>query len=152
MTNAYESYLESTILSADPLELIAMLYRGAQEAVSRALTAVDRGDIPQRAREITKASEILTELAFSLNHEQGGEISRNLTELYDYMQRKLIQANSEQRREPLVEVIALLNTLREGWEACRASLRGKGQEPVRTYAQPSYPDYSSEYEPLSLTA
>jgi flagellar protein FliS len=152
LSNAYESYLESTILAADPLELVAMLYRGAQEAVRRARQAVDRGDIRGRAGEITKASEILTELALSLDHSHGGDISRNLTELYDYMQRRLIESNTQQRAEPLFEVERLLTTLMEGWNECRESLRPKTAVPSPRYPQPIYGEGVEKYSSLSLTA
>lgn len=152
MSNAYDAYLESTILSADPLELVAMLYRGAHEAVRRARQAVDRGDIRGRAAEITKAGEILTELALSLDHRRGGDISRNLTELYDYMQRKLIESNTQQRAEPLFEVERLLATLMEGWNECRESLRRQAAADVPSFVQPGYGQPAEDYSSLSLTA
>jgi flagellar protein FliS len=139
-------------MSADPLELVAMLYRGAQEAVRRARQAVDSGDIRGRAREITKASEILTELALSLDHRQGGDISRNLTELYDYMQRKLIESHTQQSAAPLVEVERLLATLLDGWNECRESLRRTSAVASPNYADANYLEGADEYSSLSMTA
>lgn len=151
MTNAYDSYLDSVILSADPMELVSIMYGAAQDAVGRARLALERGDIGKRSKEITKTSEILNELSLSLDHNRGGEISRNLTELYDYMQRRLIEANTRQTMAPLVEVAALLATLKDGWETGRASLRMPATEPVPAYTGQYGQESTLEYSGMSFS-
>src|ERR1043166_2646259 len=105
--NAYETYLEGRIASADPLELGKLLYQGASDAVRDARRYLEAGEISARSRAISKACEILTELTVSLDHAAGGEISSRLAQLYDYMQRRLLDANFRQADEPLVEVLGL---------------------------------------------
>jgi flagellar protein FliS len=117
--NAHDAYLESRTLSADPMELVRLLYQAATGAVRQARQHLASGEIPERARAISKACEVLIELATSLDYERGGEISRNLARLYDYMHRRLIQANYEQSDQPLQEVLGLLNTLYEAWDGIR---------------------------------
>jgi len=114
--NAHDAYLESRIYAADPVELVRLLYQGCLETVREARRQLAAGEIAARARSISKACAILTELIVSLDRERGGEVARRLTALYDYMQRKLIEANFRQADEPLSEVLALLATLAEGWE------------------------------------
>jgi flagellar secretion chaperone FliS len=114
--NAHETYLEGRITSADPLELVRMLYHGASGAVRDARRYLADGDIQGRSRSITKACEILIELTVSLNHSAGGDISRRLEQLYDYMQRRLLEANFQQADAPLAEVLGLLVTLGEAWD------------------------------------
>lgn len=109
--------LETQILTAEPIELIQLLYRGALDAIAGARAAVDAGDIQTRSRLISKAMAILNELSTSLDHAREPELCRNLVELYDYMLRKLIEANIHQTGEPLVEVERLLAELLRGWEA-----------------------------------
>jgi|YNPBryunderm2012_1023409.scaffolds.fasta_scaffold00056_34 flagellar protein FliS len=116
---AHDAYLESAVLSADPLELIRILYGAALEAVGNARRCLAEGDILGRSRHITRTHAILTELSLTLNHEAGGEIARRLAELYDYMQRRLLDAHTTQRDEPLAEVASLLAVLLEGWRNCR---------------------------------
>jgi flagellar protein FliS len=113
--NGRDVYLESRVLSADPLELVRLLYHGCTDAVREARRRLQEGDIAGRSRAISNAIEVLTELATSLDHTQA-EISRRLSLLYDYMQRRLIDANIQQQDGPLAEVLALLATLDEGWE------------------------------------
>lgn len=109
-------YLEAEILSSDPVNLVRLLYRGAIDAVSMARKHLVSGAIGQRSRSITKAWSILQELIRTLDHSQGGELSRNLAGLYVYMQSRLMEANSKQVEPPLIEVEGLLNTLLEGWQ------------------------------------
>jgi len=114
--NAHETYLEGRIASADPLELVRMLYQGASGAVRDARHYLAEGDIAARSRSISKACEILIELTVSLDHTAGGDISRRLEQLYDYMQRRLLEANFQQADAPLAEVLGLLSTLGEAWD------------------------------------
>jgi flagellar protein FliS len=91
------------------------------EAVGSARRHLRDGDIPARGRQISKVIAILNELALSLDHEAGGEISRGLAELYDYLQRLILKANFEQIETPLVEAEQLLTTMLDAWENCRSS-------------------------------
>ena len=73
------------------------------------------GDIAARSREITKAQEIVLELSAAVDTSQSREIGGRLLALYDYMQRRLMEANSKQKDAPLAEVDNLLRTLQEAW-------------------------------------
>src|SRR4051812_36673111 len=92
-SNAHDAYLESRVESADPVQLVRMLYQGAIGSVREARSHLSKGDIAERSRAISKAHAIVTELLVSLDHERGGEISMRLARLYDYMQRRLLEAN-----------------------------------------------------------
>jgi flagellar protein FliS len=118
----YDRYVEDEILSADPTKLVVILYRAAIEAIAGARINVQKGEIRERSQRITKAFEIIHELLHSLNHAEGGDISRNLAELYGYMQTRLTEANATQSEPPLAEVESLLQTLLEAWsEAARTA-------------------------------
>jgi flagellar protein FliS len=117
-SNGYINYLENEVLTADPIKLIQLLYRGALDATSDARRCLAVQDIRGRSQALTKAMIILAELAQSLDHEKGGEMSRGLAGLYDYILRLLLQSNSEQSEPPLIEAERLLNTLAEAWDQC----------------------------------
>jgi flagellar protein FliS len=104
---------------ADPLELVRMTYRGVLEAVGRGRQHLRAGEIAARSRELTRAGELIGELVVAVDLERGGELGERLLQLYEYMQHRLQQANSEQADAPLVEVERLLATLAEAWEGCR---------------------------------
>ncbi len=116
-----QAYLETRILSADPVELVSILYEYATISVQDARQSLAAGDVPGRARAVTKAIAIVGELEGSLNCEQGGEIAANLGRLYPYMRSRLTHANITQKDEPLAEVEALLKTLGDGWKEIAGS-------------------------------
>ena len=134
----YDRYMEAEILCAHPVKLVGILYRAAVEAVAGARRHLHHGEIRERSQSIVKASEILNELMRSLDHSAGGDISRNLVELYAYMQTRLIEANAAQTEPPLAEVEQLLITLSEAWHAASPAL------------PPPAPE--AEYVPISCTA
>ena len=119
--NPYASSLDAKILSATPLELVNLLYQAAIEAVQAARHHLVRGEIAQRGRSIMRAVELLTELAKSLNHEKGGELSVRLAAIYDYSQRTLLDANFRQTDDGLAEVENLLKTLQDAWSNIESS-------------------------------
>jgi len=137
-TKAYQSYFEDELVDADPIKLVQLLYRGALDSIVSARRHLRLGDIHARSRAISKAMAIVTELARSLNTEQGGEVSRSLARLYGYVEKLLIQANFEQREQPLEEAERLLSTLAEAWASIAPA------EPVHA-AKTSVPTES--YEP-----
>jgi flagellar protein FliS len=116
--SAYQTYLETEILTAEPVRLVQMLYRGALDAIDDARAYLKSGDIAGRSRAISKAMEIVQELSAALTFEAGVELSRNLAELYDYSQRRLLDANIRQADEPLAEVQRLMAELLDAWNAC----------------------------------
>jgi flagellar protein FliS len=115
-TNPYDTYLEATVLSADPIELVRILYRTAIDSVHNARMYLAAGEVGARSRAISKAVAVLVELTFCLKSDADPRLARNLTELYDFMQRRLLTANLDQSDAPLAEVVGLLENLSEGWE------------------------------------
>jgi len=113
----FERYLENEVLHADPVKLVAILYRAASESVSAARRHLAAGEIRERSRQISKAWEIVAHLLTTLDLEKGGVIARQLAPLYTYMQQRLIEANSLQIDPPLAEVERLLGTISEAWQS-----------------------------------
>jgi flagellar secretion chaperone FliS len=120
----WDTYLKDKILSADPVELVHMLYERAIRLIGEARRSLKSGDILARSQAISTTLEILAELEGSLNHQAGGEISRNLERLYQYMRTRLMTANLKQQDGPLAEVESLLGTLGEAWKAIRPQATG----------------------------
>jgi flagellar protein FliS len=132
-----DAYLEGKILSADPVELVRVLYEAALDRVGEARKCLAGRDIAGRSAAISKAMDILIELAASLNHEKGGAISRNLAELYSYMQIRLVDANVKQADQPLAETQELLATLLEGWQGAQRKTSEAEGPWAAPFAQPA---------------
>jgi flagellar protein FliS len=120
---ANDAYLETRVLSADPMELVRMLYQAAIEAVRHARRCLEAGDIAERSYCINKAYAIVAELQSSLNHERGGDLAARLDGIYEYLRRKLVEANFKQSDACLAEVSSLLSNLFEGWDGAAKSLK-----------------------------
>ena len=133
--NVHDAYLESQVLSQDPVALVRLLYQGAIGAVQDARRHLSQGNIQARSGAISRAMEILIELTSSLDREQGGELALRLAQLYDYMRSRLLDANLQQSDEPLAEVLSLLATLGEAWQAVEAQSR-PAVEAAAPWAQP----------------
>jgi len=133
----HERYLTNEIMTADPLKLVCILYRAAIELTAAARLDLRAGAIRARSRHISRVHAILTELSQSLDPSHPA-VSRPLADLYGYMQRRLIEANSKQIEPPLEEVEKLLITLLEGWQAASATASHIAAPP-------------SEYEPVSCS-
>lgn len=133
----HDAYLEGRILSANPLELVRLLYQGCSDAVRAARRGLAEDDIGGRSRAISKAHEILTELLTSLDRARGGEIAERLALLYDYMQGRLIDANVRQEDAPLAEVLGLLATLGEAWDGVAEQTRPAAPPESSPWAQPA---------------
>jgi len=128
-------YLKNRVLAADAVELIHLLYEHALVQVAAARASLARGDIGGRSKAVSRTLAILGELEGSLDHQAGGSISQNLASLYQYMRKRLIDANVKQNAEALAEVESLLHTLDEGWTAMRQTpFRQTTEPPVRMVA------------------
>jgi flagellar protein FliS len=136
---AHDAYLESRVLSAGPIELVRLLYQAATGALREARRHLEAGDILERTRAISKASAVLLELTAALDFERGGEIAQRLAQLYDYMLRRLTEANLKQIDAPLAEVLGLLATLAEGWAAIQQAPEPEPAEPDRRWTEALLP-------------
>jgi len=115
--NAYAKVgLETGVTAASPHKLIVMLYDGALAAIMTGITQMKAGNVQEKGKAISKAIQIIDNgLRASLDKEVGGEIAQNLDALYDYMSRRLLEANIKNEPEILEEVRGLLADLRDTW-------------------------------------
>lgn len=109
--------VQSSIVDASPHRLVQMLFEGVLDRIARAKGSVMRGEIADKCRYIGSAMAIVDSLAGSLNQEVGGEVANNLAALYDYIARRLLQANIESSAPILDEVSNLIAQIKEGWDA-----------------------------------
>ena len=110
-TNAHAS-----VMDASPHKLIALIMNRVLERISRAKLAIEQGDHAARGEAISKSIEAVASLQSWLDMEKGGEIAGNLDSLYDYMVRRLLEANTENDQAALDEVAGLLGEIKAGWD------------------------------------
>jgi flagellar protein FliS len=99
--------------AGSPHQMVSRLLEGALVRLDRA-----RGEVRQGpSQSLAGAVAIVEALQDSLDLVHGGQLAGNLCDLYDYMLRRLAQARAAAAPEPITEVMSLLHTIREGWEA-----------------------------------
>jgi flagellar protein FliS len=110
--------LETGVMAANPHGLIVMLYDGAVAACHIGLAHMQREEIAEKGRALSKAIMIIENgLRVSLDKSAGGEIAGSLDALYEYMVKRLYAAHLENKPEHIQEVIRLLSDLRSAWAA-----------------------------------
>lgn len=120
--HAYASHYRQTavtsaVLEADPHRLVALMFAGLRERLQLAAACIDAGNVARKGQAITEASTIVGHLAASLNLDAGGEIAANLLALYDYIQRRLLDANVRNDTAALRECDALVGDIESAWNA-----------------------------------
>lgn len=128
--------LESGVAAANPHKLILMLYQGALLAIATAKTQMQRKQTAEKGASISKAIKIIDEgLKSCLDIESGGEIGKNLRDLYDYMNQRLLIANLKNDPAILDEVSGLLGELKGAWESISPTAPKPDQEGLQVIAR-----------------
>jgi flagellar protein FliS len=109
--------VHSGVEAATPHRLIQMLFEGALERIAQAKGAMAQNQIARKGELIGKATAIVGGLQGSLNDKEGGALAANLDGLYDYVIRRLTQANYENNPEYLEECGRLLGEIKTAWDA-----------------------------------
>lgn len=118
-TNARAAYLDASIATASPARLLVMLVDRMVLDVRRGLAALQGGEHPEAHRQLTHAQEIVLELAASLKADafEGGT---QLAGLYDFLHRRLVEANVRKDADTAAECLGLADGIAETWR--RAAL------------------------------
>ncbi len=114
------TYRVNSVLTASPGQLVLMLYDGALRALRLAREGFAQSDADPRRYEgintnLLKAQAIIGELQDTLDHEAGGEFAATMHRLYDYYNRRLLEANIRKDAQPVAEVERLLREVRDAW-------------------------------------
>ncbi len=112
--SGYNQYKESSVFTAQPEELTLMLYNGLVKFIMKAQYAISKEDLQAAHDNIIKSQNIVLEFISSLN--KNYEVSASLLLLYDYMNRRLVEANMQKSTEILSEVLGFARELRDTWE------------------------------------
>jgi len=113
-TNAAAAYQDSKILTASPAELTLMLYEGAIKFCNIALVAMEKNDVQKTNLNIIKAEKIILEFRATLNFKY--EIAKDFDLIYDYIYRRLIDANIKKDSVILEEALGYIREMRDTWK------------------------------------
>lgn len=113
-TNAFNAYKQNSVTTASPGELTLMLYNGCLKFLGKAKVAITEKDIEEKNYNIQRAQAIIAELMSTLNMDI--EISKQMLPLYDYMNRRLVEANIQSDVAIIEEVEGLVTEFRDTWK------------------------------------
>ena len=112
--NPYNKMIEDQVMTATKEELTLMLYEGGIRFLNQAIVAVEKKDAIKANRLILRVEDIVREFQITLDHQY--PISKQLDALYDYMYRRLVEANMRKDVEILNEVLGMFRDFRDTWK------------------------------------
>jgi flagellar secretion chaperone FliS len=124
MLKAAKAYLATQVSTSSQGDLLLMLYDTAVKHLHLAIEKMRAGDVAAKGILITKAINIISELQESLNKERGGDISKNLFNLYFFCNTRLLKANLQMNTEMVEEVITIISGLRQAFAQIMPSADG----------------------------
>ena len=112
--NPYAQYSQNKILTASPAELTLMLYDGAIKFCNIAIMGIEQNDVSKAHNNIMKVQKIIEEFQLTLNFKY--EIANDFNNVYNYLMRRLREANMSKDKAILEEVDEHLQTMRDTWK------------------------------------
>ncbi len=110
----YNAYLRSKVMTATPAELTLMLYEGAIKFVNKAIMSIEKDDVMGAHNNLMKTQRIIEELRASLDHKY--PVAKEFDTVYEYILRRLVEANIKKDKDILEEVLEHLRTMRDTWK------------------------------------
>ena len=120
------------VSGADNVQLIQMLFDGLIESLATARGHMERGSITEKSKSLSRAGRIVVGLQGALDFEKGGDIARNLNDLYSYVTRRLFHVNAYNDLVVLDEVQSLIQDIAQAWKTLPSLLNQT--QPVQRYA------------------
>lgn len=113
--------LSAEVEQASPHRLVEMLYEGFLKHVAKARVAMESGQYDAKARNVNLAMNILVGLKGGLDDQSNPELAARLFELYDYCERRLLDASARRDVTGFDEVDGLIRQIKEAWSAIAVS-------------------------------
>lgn len=114
INNPYKSYQQNSVNTASPGELTLMLYNGCIKFIKLARKAITDKSVEEKNTNLIKAQNIIHEFMVTLNMDV--KVSSELMVMYDYINRRLVEANVSSDLAILEEVEGLVTELRDTWK------------------------------------
>ena len=114
--NGIQMYRKTNVVTADPKRLVLMCYEGAIDSLKIGKQKTVEKEYEEKGKNIAKARDIISEMKSSLNFEQGGAIAANLDSLYNYMLKRITEADLANNVQAMEDVIGMLEDLKSAWE------------------------------------
>ncbi len=114
LPNAFAQYNNSKVLTASPAELVLMLYDGAIKFCNIAIVAIENKDIQKAHTHIVKTEKIIDHFRATLDMKY--PVAKDFDRVYEYLQRRLYEANIKKDKEIMEEVCGHIRSMRDTWK------------------------------------
>ena len=103
--------------TASPHRLVQLMMERIIAKIAMARGHMERGDVGEKGQLIGSTISIISGLQVSLNHNTNARLAENFNALYDYMIRRLLEANLKNDPQILIEISDLMREIKEAWDA-----------------------------------
>ena len=110
------AYRQTAVTTASREQVLIMLYEGAIKYLKKATECAVAKDYAGKGAAVGKAHDIINELSNSLDFSVGGDIAKNLEQLYGFMIDQITQGNINNDPARFDQARKLLENLLEGWK------------------------------------
>ena len=109
-------YLRDAVLTATPEQLQLMLYDGAIRFATQGRDALLEKDYGTSFERLTRAQQIISEMQAGLNYEVNRELCERVASIYNFLFRKLVDANVTRDVAAVDDALKVLRIERKTWQ------------------------------------
>lgn len=115
-TTTVQAYRSAEIEGLSQRDLLVKLFEGIERFLGQARTAMEAKQIEPAHNGCLKARAIIMELLSTLNFDQGGDIAKQLRDLYLYLLSSISEANLRKDPALITAILPVVETLRSAWQ------------------------------------
>lgn len=127
LNKAYNQYRENSIFTSSPEELTLMLYNGLVRFILQAGAQLDESDLNKAGSSIIRAQDIISYFRSTLDMKYS--VAQGLDAVYEYMHRRLVEANIKKDKEILTEILGYAKELRDTWTQAMKLAKQQTKQP-----------------------
>jgi flagellar protein FliS len=110
-----QEYLKTKVMTASPEMLTLMLWDGAIRFAEQAKEAIRKKDIEGSFKALVRSQKIITELNSALNRNINPDLCGKLAALYNFIYRRLVEANITKDEKLVDDALEIMRHQRETW-------------------------------------
>jgi len=130
-------YLRESVLTATPEQLQLMLYDGAIRFATQGREAIAAKNYEQSFEKLTRAQNILVEMLNGLNYDVNRDLCERVASVYNFIYRKLIDANVQRSVAEVDDALRVLRVERETWQILVDKVNRTREQQGRTSPAPT---------------
>ena len=111
--NHYATYKQQSVMTMTPGQMLIAVYDELIKQLNISIMSFEKNDIAEINRSLLKSQRIISELRATLNFDY--EISKNLDDIYNFLNRAIMNANIKKDPSELADVLLIVKELRDAF-------------------------------------